>query len=61
MQFIANEIYLSRDGREYVYCERRSNVHIFKTVDLGESHVVNINGRWRWDDVDHPSDIIGKK
>ena len=61
MKFVAGEIYLSRDGKEYRYNERRSNVHIFESVDLAETHIVNINGQWRWDGEDHPSDIVGKK
>ena len=61
MEFVANEIYVDREGNEYRYLERRSGVQIFESVESGNRLVLNLVGRFRWDDQDHPRDIIGKK
>ena len=61
MEFVANEIYVDREGNEYRYLERRSGVQIFESVESGDRLVLNLVGRFRWDDRDHPRDIIGKK
>jgi hypothetical protein len=61
MEFVANEIYVDREGNEYRYLERRSGVQIFESVESGDRLVLNLVGRFRWDDQDHPRDIIGKK
>jgi hypothetical protein len=61
MEFVANEIYVDREGNEYRYLERRSGVQVFESVETGTRLVLNSVGRFRWDDQDHPNDIIGKK
>ena len=61
MEFVANEIYVDREGVEYRYLERRSGVQVFENVDTNQRLVLNSQGRFRWDDQDHPRDIIGKK
>ena len=61
MEFVANEIYVDRDGNEYRYLERRSGVQIFESVESGDRLVLNLVGRFRWDDRDHPRDIIVNK
>ena len=61
MEFVANEIYVDREGKEYRCLERRSGVQIFESVESGDRLVLNLVGRFRWDDQDHPRDIIGKK
>lgn len=61
MEFVANEIYVDREGIEYRYLERRSGVQVFESVESGDRLVLNPVGRYRWDDQDHPRDIIGKK
>jgi hypothetical protein len=61
MEFVANEIYVDREGVEYRYIERRSGVQVFESVETNQRLVLNSQGRFRWDNQDHPRDIIGKK
>jgi hypothetical protein len=61
MEFVANEIYLDREGVEYRYLERRGGVLVFESVETNLRLVLNSQGRFRWDDQDHPRDIIGKQ
>ena len=61
MEFVANEIYLDREGVEYRYLERRGGVQVFESVETNQRLVLNSQGRFRWDDQDHPRDIIGKQ
>jgi hypothetical protein len=61
MEFVANEIYVDREGVEYRYIERRSGVQVFESVETNQRLVLNSQGRFRWDDQDHPRDVIGKK
>jgi len=61
MEFVANEIYIDREGNEYRYLERRQGVQVFESVVTSKKIVLNLIGRYRWDDQDHPRDIIGKK
>jgi hypothetical protein len=61
MEFVANEIYVDRVGKDYRYLERRGGVLVFESVESGDRLVLNLVGRFRWDDRDHPRDIIGKK
>ena len=61
MEFVANEIYVDREGVEYRYLERRSGVQVFESVETNQRLVLNSQGRFRWDNQDHPRDIIGKK
>lgn len=61
MEFIANEIYIDREGIEYRYLERHGGVLVFESIESGDRLVLNSVGRFRWDDQDHPRDIIGKK
>jgi len=61
MEFVANEIYIDREGNEYIYLERHGSVQVFESVENGNRLVLNSVGRFRWDDQDHPRDIIGKK
>ena len=61
MTFVAGGTYISREGIEYVYIERRSGVQVFECIDTKTRLVLNLAGRFRWDDKDHPCDIIGNK
>jgi len=62
MNFIQNEIYISREGKEYVYVERRGGVLIFDPILSEENRLLtNLNGQFRWDNQDHPFDIIKVK
>ena len=61
MEFVANEIYIDREGNEYRYLERRQGVQVFESVVTSKKIVLNLIGRYRWDGQDHPRDIIGKK
>lgn len=60
MNFVENEIYVDREGKEYKYLYKIGGVTIFESAD-GKRAVQHFSGRYRWDDKDHPRDIIGKK
>jgi hypothetical protein len=61
MTFVAGETYISREGKEYIYIERRQGVQIFECAETKTRLLLNLVGRYRWDDQDHPCDIIGNK
>jgi hypothetical protein len=60
MNFVENEIYVDRDGNEYRYLYKTGGVTVFESTD-NKKVVQHFSGRYRWDDQDHPRDIIGKK
>jgi hypothetical protein len=60
MEFVENEIYVDRQGNEYKYLHKVGGVTVFEDKD-GSRIVQHFSGRFRWDDQDHPRDIIGKK
>ena len=60
MNFVENEIYVDRDGNEYRYLYKTGGVTVFESTD-NKKVVQHFSGRDRWDDQDHPRDIIGKK
>jgi hypothetical protein len=60
MVFVENEVYVDREGNEYKYLYKTGGVTVFESAD-GKRFVQHFSGRYRWDDQDHPRDIIGKK
>ena len=60
MTFIENGIYVDRDNTQYRYIERRGGVTVFMNLTTNERAIRNSVGRFRWDDLDTPVDIIGK-
>ena len=62
MDFVENEIYVDREGNEYKFLRKIGGVAIFEPLDSKRKRIVqHFSGRYRWDDQDHPRDIIGKK
>lgn len=61
MNFVENEIYLDREGKEYKYLHKAGGVIIFEDLQTGNNIAQHSSGRYRWDDVEHPRDIVGKK
>jgi len=60
MDFVENEIYVDREDNEYRYLYKTGGVTVFESTD-NKKVVQHFSGRYRWDDQDHPRDIIGKK
>jgi len=61
-EFIKDEVYLTREGREYLFVERRGGVLVFDTdAESTRRLLTNLNGQFRWDNKEHPCDIVGKK
>lgn len=60
MVFVENEVYVDREGNEYKYLYKTGGVTVFESAD-DKRIVQHFSGRYRWDDQDHPRDIIGKK
>jgi hypothetical protein len=61
MNFVQGKIYVTRDGEEHLYVERRGGVLVFESVNTQTRLLTNLDGRFRWDAQDHPRDIIGNK
>ena len=61
MNFVQGKIYVTRDGEEHLYVERRGGVLVFESVNTKLRLMTNLDGRFRWDAQDHRLDIIGKK
>ena len=62
MEFVKDQVYLTREGREYFFVERRGGILVFDTEDKNSRRLLtNLNGKFRWDEEDHPYDIVSKK
>ena len=61
MNFVEGEIYLDREGKEYKYLHKSGNVVVFEETTTGNRIVQHSSGKFRWDDEEHPRDIVGKK
>jgi hypothetical protein len=59
--FEQDKIYLDREGNEYRYLHKSGNVLSFENVNTGTHIAQHSSGRYRWDDKDHPRDIIMEK
>ena len=60
MNFVEHEFYIDREAKEYKYLYKTGGVTVFESTE-GKRIVQHFSGRFRWDDKDHPRDIIGKK
>jgi hypothetical protein len=61
MNFVENDIYLDREGKEYRFIAKVGGVTKFEDIKSGKTIVQHQSGRYRWDDNDHPKDIVTKK
>ena len=60
MEFKPSIIYLDREGNEYRYIYKTGGVTVFENNEA-KRFAQHSTGRYRWDNQDHPRDIIGKK
>jgi hypothetical protein len=61
MNFVENDTYLDREGKEYKFLRRSGSVLIFEDIQNAKNIVLNSVGKYRWDNQDHSKDIVSRK
>lgn len=60
MKFVEGKIYIDREDKKYRYLSSSGSVVRFEDLQTGKTIVNHQSGRYRWDDIDNPRDIIAE-